>query len=390
MLATGTRLGPYEVIAPLGSGGMGEVYRARDTRLERNVAIKVLHADFAFDPALRKRFEREARAVSSLNHAHICALYDIGVQGGTDYIVMELLEGETLGERLKKGPLALEHALRTAVEIADALDVAHKSGVVHRDLKPANVMLTKSGAKLLDFGLAKVGGVVVGGDPGRSRAPALTQEGSLLGTLQYMAPEQLHGKDADARSDVFAFGALIYEMLTAECAFQGESSASVIAAILNQDPRAISDLQPLTPPSLERAVKRCLAKDPDDRWQSVRDLMHELQWIAKNPVQEVVESARESSSRERVAWVAAAAMAVLAIVAGVAWWTARDASRLPHARLELARPLDHAYEYGDQAAVSPDGKRIAFLGWTRAGSKLWLRALDGAAAHVLEGTDGAT
>jgi Tol biopolymer transport system component len=387
MLATGTRLGPFEVIAPLGAGGMGEVYRARDTRLERSVAIKVLQADFAFDPALRKRFEREARAISSLNHSHICALYDIGVQGGTDYIVMELLEGETLRDRLKKGPLGLEQALRLGVEISDALDTAHKSGVVHRDLKPANVMLTKSGAKLLDFGLAKVGGVIVGGDAKHSRLAALTAEGSLLGTLQYMAPEQLHGKDADARSDIFAFGALLYEMLTAECAFQGESSASVIAAILNQDPRAISEMQPLTPPSLERAVKRCLAKDPDDRWQSARDLMHELQWIAANPVQDVA-SAQATNSRERAAWLAAAALGVLAIAAGVAWWTERGESALPNVRLELARPVDHAYEYFHQAVVSPDGKRIVFVGYDESGRKLWLRGLDEVAAHPLEGTDG--
>ncbi len=392
MLATGTRLGPFEVIAPLGTGGMGEVYRARDTRLERSVAIKILQPEFARDPALRQRFEREARAISSLNHAHICALYDIGVHGGTDYIVMELVEGETLNERLKNGPLKLEQALRTAIQIADALDAAHRHGVVHRDLKPANVMLTKAGAKLLDFGLAKVGGVVVGGELNRTRAPALTEEGTLLGTLQYMAPEQLHGKEADARSDIFAFGALLYEMLTGASAFQGESTASVIASILNDDPRALSELQPLTPPALERALKRCLAKDPDDRWQNARDLMHELQWIAQNPAHEnaIAASAAGSGAGDRRAWIAAAALGAVAIAATAAWWSGRTTLPARSVRLAIALPANKPFEYFDSAVVSPDGANIAFVGYSADGKQqIWVRALDSDTPRPLDGTEDA-
>ena len=392
MLANGTRLGPFEVIAPLGSGGMGEVYRARDTRLERSVAIKVLQPKFARDPALRQRFEREARAISSLNHAHICALYDIGAQDGADYIVMELVLGETLNQRLKNGPLELQQALRTAIEISDALDAAHRHGVVHRDLKPANVMLTKAGAKLLDFGLAKVGGVFVGGDPNRSRAAALTEEGTLLGTLQYMAPEQLHGKEADARSDIFAFGALLYEMLTGACAFGGESTASVIAAILNDAPRAISELQPLTPPALERAVVRCLAKDPDDRWQNARDLMHELQWIAQNPAQADAAIAPAAGTRagELRAWIAAAVLGVLAVAVTAAWWSARTIQSARSLHLSIALPVSRPFKYFDSAVVSPDGSTIAFVAYSTAGKQqLWVRALDSDTPRLLDGTEDA-
>ena len=309
-----------------------------------------------------------------------------------DYIVMELVEGETLSERLKNGPLKLEQALRSAIQIADALDAAHRHGVVHRDLKPANVMLTKAGAKLLDFGLAKVGDVVVGGDPHRSRAPALTEEGSLLGTLQYMAPEQLHGKEADARSDVFAFGALLYEMLTGVCAFQGESTASVIASILNEDPRAISELQPLMPASLERAVKRCLAKDPEDRWQNARDLMHELQWIAQNPAHEDGSGVQGTGTGagERRAWIFAAALGVAAIVATAAWQFARTTPPARSLRLAIVPPVNKLFEYFDSAVVSPDGTNIAFVGHSTGGKqRLWVRALDSDAPRPLDGTDDA-
>src|ERR1700704_558358 len=282
-LGTGTKLGPYEIQSPLGAGGMGEVYRARDTRLERVVAVKVLPANLSSDPSLRQRLEREAKAVSKLSHPHICTLHDIGHQDGVDFLVMELVEGETLEHKLIRGPLPPEHAVRVAVQIADALAQAHKMGITHRDLKPSNVMLTKGGAKLMDFGLAKESGTA-------PLATALTEmtmehskltgEGMLVGTFQYMAPEQLEGKDADQRTDIFALGELIHEMATGKPAFGGHSRASLIAAILTTDPPPISQFQALCPPGLERVVKKCLAKDPDARWQSASDLASELNWIA--------------------------------------------------------------------------------------------------------------
>src|SRR5271163_2142090 len=269
MLTPGTKLGPYEIAAPLGAGGMGEVYRARDTRLNRTVAIKVLPVHLADRPDLRERFEREARSIASLNHPHICTLYDVGREGGTDYLVMEYLEGETLAARLAKGPLPLEQVLQYATEIADALDKAHRKGVTHRDLKPGNIMLTKSGTKLLDFGLAKLKQEMApAANAQLSQLPtmndALTAQGTIVGTLQYMAPEQLEGKEADARTDIFAFG--------------GKSQASLIAKILETDPPPISSLQPMTPPALDRTIKTCLAKDPDGRWQTASDLARELKW----------------------------------------------------------------------------------------------------------------
>src|SRR6202049_1880957 len=281
----GLRLGPYEVLSAIGAGGMGEVYRAKNTRLDRTVAIKVLPAHLADSSELRERFEREARTIASLNHPHICTLHDIGHQDGTDYLVMEYVEGETLEQRLRKGPLPLEQALQYAIEIADALDKAHRKGVTHRDLKPGNIMLTKSGTKLLDFGLAKLTQEVAPAANPLSQLPtathAITAQGTILGTLQYMAPEQLEGREVDARTDIFAFGVVVYEMATGKRAFEGKSQASVIAKILEIDPPPISSLQPMTPPALDRVVKRCLAKEPDDRWQTDRDMEIELKWIAE-------------------------------------------------------------------------------------------------------------
>src|SRR6202051_2823527 len=284
-ILSGTRLGPYEILSAIGAGGMGEVYRAKDTRLNRIVAIKVLPSHLADSAELRERFEREARTIASLNHPHICTLYDIGHQDGTDFLVMEYLEGETLAQRLVKGPLPLEQVLQYAIEISDALDKAHRKGVTHRDLKPGNIMLTKTGTKLLDFGLAKLKQEVAPANAQLSELPTaddpLTAKGTIVGTLQYMAPEQLEGKEVDARTDIFAFGAVVYEMATRKKAFEGKTQASVIGAILKDDPPPISSLQPMTPSALDRVVKRCLAKDPDDRWQSTNDLTNELEWIAE-------------------------------------------------------------------------------------------------------------
>src|SRR5271169_2607079 len=270
-LLPGTHLGPYEITGPLGSGGMGEVYRARDTRLERTVAIKILPKEMSADPTRKQRFEREAKAISNLNHPNICTLHDVGSQDGVEYLVLELVEGETLEKRLEKGPLATEVLLRYGVEIADALEKAHRSGVIHRDLKPSNIMLTKSGAKLLDFGLAKWSTI------GPSEAETLktltgtpenlTEQGTLVGTIRYMAPEQLEGRKVDSRTDLFAFGEVLYEMATGVPAFSGKSKASLIAAILTEDPSRMTQLQPMCPPPLDQLVRSCLAKDPDERWQ---------------------------------------------------------------------------------------------------------------------------
>ena len=330
-LKPGTKLGPYEILSQLGKGGMGEVYKARDTRLDRTVAIKVLSIA-GNDPDLRLRFEREARAVAALSHPNICILHDVGRQEEVDYLVMEHLEGETLAHRLAKARLPLEQALRCAIEMANALDAARCRGIVHRDLKPGNVMLTKSGVKLLDFGLAKwrepgkgpvvavgpSGATESAGAPPTQEAP-LTAGGMILGTLHYMAPEQLEGREADARSDIFAFGAVLYEMVTGRRAFDGKSPASVIAAILDQEPPPVSTAQSLAPPALDRVVRSCLAKNPDERWQSARDLATTLTWITEGggEVGEVPEKLRRLPYRRQLATVAVA-MLVLGRVAG-AW-----------------------------------------------------------------------
>ena len=285
MLAPGSRLGPYEVIAPLGAGGMGEVYRARDPRLGREVAIKVLPEGLSATPEVRQRFEREARAIASLQHPHICTLYDLGHESGHDYLVMEMLDGETLAARLARGRLTPKEALTLGIEIAGALDAAHRAGIVHRDLKPGNIMLTAVGAKLLDFGLAR-SAVLAPTPDDLTQSPTVTQpltaEGSIVGTFQYMSPEQLEGRDADARSDIYAFGTTLYEAVAGRRAFDGRSPASLIAAILKDEPRPLSELQPLTPPALEWVVKQCLAKDPTERWQSAGDLRRELEWISQS------------------------------------------------------------------------------------------------------------
>ncbi|MDP9361931.1 MAG: serine/threonine protein kinase, partial [Acidobacteriota bacterium] len=280
-LTSGSRLGPYEIVAPVGAGGMGEVYRAKDTRLGRDVAVKVLPSQWASSVQFRERFEREARAISGLNHPNICTLYDVGSHDGTEYLVMEFLEGETLADRLAKGPLPVQQVIHYGIEIASALDKAHREGIIHRDLKPGNVMLTKSGAKLLDFGLAKsiATAVAVPGQSileGLTQHKPLTQEGTVIGTYQYMAPEQVSGEQADARTDIFALGTVLYEMLTGTPAFKGKNKTSLVAAIISGQPQPVSAMQPLTPPALERVIRTCLEKDPDDRWQTAHDVMLEL------------------------------------------------------------------------------------------------------------------
>src|SRR5580698_5280726 len=280
-LACGTKLGPYEIQSPVGAGGMGEVYCARDTRLDRTVAVKILPSHLSESSDAKQRFDREARAISSLSHPNICTLYDVGCHDGVDYLVMEFLQGETLADRLRKGPLTAEQLLRCGMEICEGLEKAHKTGIIHRDLKPGNIMLTKTGAKLLDFGLAKATATQAPSASsltlsGPSPGEPLTAQGAVLGTFQYMAPEQVEGKEADARSDIFALGAVLYEMATGKRAFEGKTTASVIAAVLERNPTPISTVQPMSPPGLDQIVTTCLAKDPDERFQNVHDIKLQL------------------------------------------------------------------------------------------------------------------
>jgi eukaryotic-like serine/threonine-protein kinase len=388
-LAAGTKLGPYEIVAPLGAGGMGEVYRARDTRLGRDVAIKVLPAHLADRPDSRERFEREARAIASLNHTHICTLHDIGRQDGTDYLVMELVEGETLAQRIKKGPLPVEQVLQYAIEIAGALDKAHRSGITHRDLKPGNIMLTKSGVKLLDFGLAKLTrDAAVAADTVTTLPAAqhsITSEGSIVGTLQYMAPEQLEGSDADARTDIFAFGVVVYEMATGKKAFEGKSQASLIAKILETDPPPISSLQPMTPPALDRVVKKCLAKEPDRRWQDAGDLCDELKWVAESGAPAEVTPA---AGRNRATLISALACVVVAAAAGAAGWLLKPAPASKQV-MQLAVPFPDDFSVPAFAELSPDGRRVVldvYLGQQRV---LVLRSLDSSQIQPLPSTEDA-
>jgi eukaryotic-like serine/threonine-protein kinase len=399
-LSPGAKLGPYEIVAPLGAGGMGEVYRARDSRLERTVAIKVLPAQFSSDADLRQRLEREARAISALQHPNICTLHDIGHQEGVDYLVLEFVEGESLEQRLSKGPLPLEQVLRYAAEIAGALDKAHRHGIVHRDLKPGNIMLTRSGAKLLDFGLAKLQASpsILSSEFTELTAATqkLTAQGMLVGTFQYMAPEQLEGKEADARSDLFSLGAVIYEMAAGKPAFAGKSRASLIAAILSSEPPPISTLQPMTPPALDRVVKRCLAKDPDDRWQSTGDLASELKWIAEGGSHAGVPApvVAHRKNRERLAWGVAAVLAILAVAAGLLYFENRGR---PANSIQAYVPAPENTTYffiGDSAGfpvISPQGDQLAFVAADDHGGRLlWIRSLSDGSARSLPGTDSAT
>jgi eukaryotic-like serine/threonine-protein kinase len=345
-LITGALLGPYEIQSPLGAGGMGEVYRAKDSRLDRTVAIKVLPSHLSDDPELKQRMEREAKAISALQHANICTLYDIGTQDGTNFMVMEYLEGETLADRLARGALPLDQVLKIGTEIAQALKKVHQHGIIHRDLKPANIMLTKAGAKLMDFGLAKpemsISAQAVGpftpSTPTMtlaaltSAASPLTQKGSIVGTFQYMAPELLQGAEADARSDLFSFGCVLYEMVTGRRAVEGKSQLSVFTAILEKDPDPVSTSQPLAPPMLDRVVCACLAKDPADRIQSAHDVAMDLGWV--DSLGSAPPDAEPAPASSRLPWFAAVAAAiVLATLAG--FFVHRAAPSAPGIRAAL-------------------------------------------------------
>jgi Tol biopolymer transport system component/predicted Ser/Thr protein kinase len=392
-ISVGTRLGPYEVLAPIGAGGMGEVWRARDSRLDRTVAIKVLPAEFAQNAQLRVRFEREAKAISSLTHPHICTLYDVGNEAGVEFLVMEYLDGESLADRLNRGPLPLDQVLRYGTEIAEALDRAHRAGIVHRDLKPGNVMITRNGAKLLDFGLAKpIEESPLGALTSlRTERKSLTEEGTILGTIQYMSPEQLEGQEVDHRADLFAFGALLYEMATGRRAFSGKSRASLIASILTTDPQPISTIQPLTPPGLERLVRACLAKDPDERLQTAHDAKLQLQWIAEGATDIAPAATAKRRRRDLVAWCVAGLCAIATLVLGVRLWQQRARElATPPVRLAITAPDGYSFDLTGSAAppaISPDGQKIVF-GATREGKRsLWLRRLDNSVAQALPGTE---
>src|SRR5450755_427430 len=397
-LATGLELGPYVIEARLGSGGMGEVYRARDKRLHRTVALKVLPQRLADTPGLRQRLEREAKAISSLNHPQICTLYDIGREGEVDYLVMELLEGETLAQRLKRGALPLPDVLELAVQIASALAAAHAAGIVHRDLKPGNIMLTKSGAKLLDFGLAKMRAAEgVAGAAAGSLAEPITTVGTLIGTAQYMSPEQIQGHEADARSDLFALGATLYEMVTGQRAFAGASQFAVVNAILEKDPVPVRSLQPLTPPALERVVGRCLAKDPEYRWQNTSDLASELRWIAEAGGTPVTGASSEALAKGRIREWLYAAMAVIFFIAAMV--SAVSYRRLTHTSppaiaAEIAPPRKMLFKpaaFGGEPSLSPDGRVLVFCASDESGKTiLWIRPLNSLAARPLPGTEGAS
>ena len=401
-LAVGTKLGPHEILAPIGAGGMGEVYKARDTRLDRIVAIKVLPDHLSNKPDLRERFEREARTIASLNHPHICTLHDIGHQAGIDYLVMEYVEGETLAQRLTKGPLPLDQTLKYAIEIADALDKAHRKGITHRDLKPGNIMLTKSGTKLLDFGLAKLRQGAVSQVPLSERPTAsdsITAQGTILGTLQYMASEQVEGGEVDSRTDIFAFGVVVYEMATGKKAFEGKSQASVIGAILKDDPPPISSLQPMTPPALDRVVKKCLAKNPEERWQNAHDLMSELKWIAEGGSQvsslPTVPTKGIRALGLRGLLLSAGTLLLVAAITSLAVWNLKPSPaplQQPVSRFTITLPPGQQLAglgNGAAVALSPDGAHLAYAAIQSGSQQIYLRAMDGLEARPVPGTEGA-
>ena len=407
-LTSGTKLGPYEILAPVGAGGMGEVYRARDTRLDRTVAIKVLASDLASSPELKQRMEREARAISSLNHPNICHLYDIGSHSGTDYLVMEFLEGETLAERLRKRAMPLNEIFKVGIAIAEALAVAHRQGIVHRDLKPGNIMLTQQGAKLMDFGLAK--SAAAGLDPTASNAPLLsaartmsqanpisplTTAGAIVGTIQYMSPEQVEGKEIDGRSDIFSLGAVLYEMASGKRAFEGKSQLSVASAILEKEPDPISTLRPMTPPALDRTVRKCLAKKPDDRWQSASDLATQLNWTADAGAEGVaVQAAEQRGNLKKLVWLMSGLTGLLIVAAGWAWMSLHGATPAKRVmRFSIGLPegdsLGGTWYWYRSLAISNDGSQIAYVAHRGGESRIYRRAIGDAMAREVPGTERA-
>ncbi|MBI2948530.1 MAG: protein kinase [Verrucomicrobia bacterium] len=403
-LSKGQSLGPYEILSQIGVGGMGEVYRARDTRLERTVAIKILPSELSSNSNLKQRFEREAKTISNLSHPHICTLHDVGHEDGMDYLVMEYLEGQTLAERLSKGPLPIEEVLRYALQTCEALDKAHRQGVVHRDLKPGNIMLTKHGVKLLDFGLAKL----FNPSPVASRHPlpsdgrgqgeglsgeltvkeSLTEQGTILGTVQYMAPEQLEGKEADARTDIFAFGAVLYEMASGKKAFSGKSRASLMAAILEREPERLSQIAPLIPPTLDRVVDGCLAKDREERWQTAHDLKLQLKWIleggSETGLQRAVAARRRN--RELLAWGIASVMTLFAGF-GLSVALRKDAHEPRPMRFQIDSPIGTSIHL---VALSPSGRKLAMIARAiNSRPQLWIQPLDSLLPKAVANTDGA-
>jgi eukaryotic-like serine/threonine-protein kinase len=377
-LQAGTRLGPYEVVRALGAGGMGAVYEARDTRLDRQVAVKVLAPELASDPDFRARFTLEARAISSLNHPHICGLFDVGREHDTEYLVLELLTGETLAARIDRGPLPLAQVLTLGIEIADALEMAHRHGIVHRDLKPANIMLTGSGTKLLDFGIAKR----TAGPPGQPFSVPATSEwtgtaqGTIIGTLQYMAPEQVQGAPADARTDIFAFGSILHEMATGRRAFEATTQASLAAKILESEVPPVSTLSPIAPPVFDHIVQGCLAKDPADRWQTAHDVKLQLQWIqAQSARPEVASMPAAAVRRAWVPWSVAALACGLVITTALMLLSRRSPLDQRPARLEIVMPSHMRIDSIQHAEISPDGQRIVLSAFVQGQLKLFIRDL---------------
>src|SRR6202045_4000084 len=385
-LVPGTHLGPYEIMTPLGAGGMGEVYRARDTRLDGTIAIKILS-----DPVRKQSFEREAKTISSLNHPHICVLHDVGSQDGVDYLVMECVEGETLAKRLEKAALPLEQVLKFGAQIADALDKAHRSGVVHRDLKPGNLMLTASGAKLLDFGLAKPAAAMASlatmTGTGAKQSSA-TEQVTIVGTFQYMSPEQVEGKEVDGRRDIFSLGAVLYEMVIGKRALEGKSQLSVASAILEKEPEPISAAKPMTPPALEHAVKKCLSKLPDERWQSASDLASELEWIAESGSQTGGAGGAPAwrTKWQRASWLLVATFFLLAVAGGTAWWKANDRR---HRSMYFHTSVPFA---ANDLALSPDGQILVMVAYSAQANNyvLWTYEIGGRQTNSLVGTQGAS
>ncbi len=388
-VTTGTRLGPYEITGAVGAGGMGEVYLARDTRLDRTVAIKVLPALFADDPTFRARFDREARAISALNHPHICTLHDIGTEGATAYLVMEHVDGQPLA-----GPIPLVRALPIAIQICGALEAAHRAGIVHRDLKPSNILISKGSpgqVKLLDFGLA-VRSDARATQGSEATISLLTAAHSIVGTPQYMAPEQIEGHDADSRTDIFAFGCVLYELITGKRAFTGDSASSVMAAILATEPRSLRELLPITPPSLDWIVMRCLAKNPDDRWQTVRDLRAALERVFHELSEGA--AAQPVTKASRLPWVVAALAALVAIAAGAfaaAALLKKPARDTRSFISDFVAPTSPTGPPALRLSLSPDGRRLAYTAPDAGGQlALWVRSLDTLSAQPLAGTLNAT